>query len=441
MDRILSNKRKHIPILVLTISTLIILTIDISISNVADIVSNTIKSFPGLLLFCILDLFGILLIYLFIHYLNQRRLLAKNMLLYMTIYNTAVSTISIMIVVEILLEGRYLTSLLMLIVAMAYGMVIIMIGFLTKKFLIWLKYNKNIIVFFYLISSILIVVNGIISPIFVDVVLLNKSEYINFSTEIIFEIGFISGSVMDSISKIQTFTFNAYYIALWLGTIFLLRFYIDKIGKLKFYVLTAAPIIYFLSYGLSIYQEVYPNSPVTEAISSDFMIPILLYTYSFVACGILFGIAFYILSKNVGNSKVKIYLNCTGVGIIIFIISASATVLQAAIPPYGVPNTLFVGLSAFLILFGLYNSATIIANDASVYKKIKASISSDMKLLESIGKSEYENLLNNKISEIKKTHLNEMKHQTTFSTTDEEMRAYAEEIINELKHEHSKSAS
>jgi hypothetical protein len=360
------------------------------------------------------------------------------MLSIVLIYTTSMSIISLTILYQMTTKGGYSTNLLMMSVTIAYGFVILIIGYLAKKFIVWLRFNRNMIVFFYLVSALLIIANSIISPIFVNFILINKSEFINYDSPVIFDIGFSPGSLMDLISKMQTITFNGYYIALWLGTIFLLRFYINKIGKLKFYIVISMPIIYFLSYGLSIYQAVYPSSPVTAAISSDFMIPILLYTFSFVACGILFGIAFYLLSKSVTNSKVKIYLNCTGIGIVLFIISASATVLQAALPPYGIPNTLFVGFSSFLILFGLYNSATIIANDSSLYKKIKSSISNDSKLLESIGKSEYESILNIKLADIKQKHMNEIKIPLSLSASEDELRDYAIEILEELQYDRAK---
>jgi hypothetical protein len=89
-------------------------------------------------------------------------------------------------------------------------------------------------------------------------------------------------------------------------------------------------------------------------------------------------------------------------------------------------------------MFGLYNSATIIANDSALYKKIRNSISNDSKLLESIGKAEYENILNTKISEIKQKHIGEMKEQSSFSTTEEEMRDYASEILEELQQSRAK---
>jgi len=63
-------------------------------------------------------------------------------------------------------------------------------------------------------------------------------------------------------------------------------------------------------------------------------------------------------------------------------------VLQAGYPPFGLANVSYVGISSFLILSGLYNSAISVANDVRVRQSIKNSAINESKLLGSIGTAE-----------------------------------------------------
>lgn len=100
-----------------------------------------------------------------------------------------------------------------------------------------------------------------------------------------------------------------------------------------------------------------------QAISENLAIPILLYTASATACGILFGLAFLLISRSISStSHIREYMMIAGFGFMLFFNAGTATVLQAAYPPYGLSNVSFVGLAAFLIFFGLYHSALSIAH-------------------------------------------------------------------------------
>lgn len=128
-----------------------------------------------------------------------------------------------------------------------------------------------------------------------------------------------------------------------------MRHNIARLGKVKFWVIVTLPIIYFLGQSLLLYPTIYPPSPITEAIASNFMIPLLLYTYSITVCGILLGIGFISISRFVRAARdVRDYMFIAGLGFILFFNSAQATVLQAAYPPFGLFNVAFVATSSTL---------------------------------------------------------------------------------------------
>jgi hypothetical protein len=92
----------------------------------------------------------------------------------------------------------------------------------------------------------------------------------------------------------------------------------------------------------------------------------------------------------------------TGFGFMLFINAATATVLQAAYPPFGLSNVSLVGLSAYLILFGLYHSALSISHDVKLRQLVGNSLVSDSNFLNSIGDAQMMHELENKILDITK---------------------------------------
>jgi hypothetical protein len=281
----------------------------------------------------------------------------------------------------------------------------------------------------------MILINALDSILLFDIVLLGKSQTITPQSEVIFEIGFNPGTVMSYVSLIQSNSYLAYFILTWAATVMIMRHNITRLGKIKFGAIVTLPIIYFLGYSLLLYPDIYPPSPITEAISSDFMIPLLLYTFSVTICGILFGIGFISISRVVKHARdVRDYMLITGFGFILFFNSAQATVLQASYPPFGLINVSFVALSAYLIFLGLYNSATSVANDVILRRYIKKSTLAATKLLDDIGTAQVNKAIEAKVVDLTKATADSLEKNTGVepSLGVEEIRNYLNDVIKEV---------
>jgi hypothetical protein len=173
----------------------------------------------------------------------------------------------------------------------------------------------------------------------------------------------------------------------------------SKNRKSKGFVLVTIPVLYFLSYEISLYHQIYPADPITTALSSSLMLPILLYTYAITICGILFGFGFQSVSRAVSQRfPVRDYMVITACGCILFLNSAQATVLQAGYPSYGLANVSFVGLAFFLILTGLFNSTVSVAQDVKLRRSIKSSaLLPSSKLLDNIGTAQLTKEIEDKV--------------------------------------------
>ena len=125
----------------------------------------------------------------------------------------------------------------------------------------------------------------------------------------------------------------------------------------------------------------------------------------------------------------------TGFGFMLFFNTTSATVLQAAYPPFGLPNVSFVGLAAYLIFFGLYHSALSIAHDVKLRHLVRDSLRKDSGFLKSIGDAQMMGELESKILEITKKNSDTLEEKSgeESSMSDEEIKSYVHYVLQEIR--------
>jgi hypothetical protein len=121
-------------------------------------------------------------------------------------------------------------------------------------------------------------------------------------------------------------------------------------------------------------------------------------------------------------------------GLLLFYISGSAMVAQAAYPPYGLVSMSFTGLACYFIYSGLYSSAVIVSQDSNLRQSIKKTVTEQSKLLESIGTAYMQQELESKVLTIakKKSDLMEEKTGIESSMTENEIKEYIEMVTNEI---------
>jgi signal transduction histidine kinase len=191
-----------------------------------------------------------------------------------------------------------------------------------------------------------------------------------------------------------------------------------------------------MSYYVSLYEALAPNSPVTSAISSNLMLPILLYVYSGIACGSLFGFGFKSIARSLSqHSHIRDYMIITSYGFILYFTAAGATVLQAGYPPFGLANVSFVALASYLIFIGLYNSAISVAHDVRLRQTIKKSAIEESKLLLSIGTAQMKQEVERRVLEYTAEQRQALTQQTGVqpSLTEYEMKRYLGTVLKEIK--------
>jgi hypothetical protein len=418
---------------------------DISIANIADFpdIINFATSVGGLALFISIVVISVIGLYLVPRYLkvpqDSNPLLPSKISLGNIIYviQYILAAIIIAVTLQILFSSNYYILELMIAVPLSYGVAAFLMGTLCHRLFTWFRYNKSIITLVFAIATLLITINALASLVYFEERLAAKpSIVVTPRSEIIFDVDFEPGTAMFMVARIQVYSMVGYFVSSWAGTVLLLLHHRKRVGNLRFWSLVISPLVLLMYFFIRLFPLTNPDSPITIAFTSFDMGSFLFYTYAIAVLGILIGIGFYSVGRAVNkNVDVRNYMLVTAYGFVILFNAADATVIQTGYPPFGLPNVAFVGLSSFLIFVGLYNSAVSVSRDVQLRKYIKKSVLDEAKFLASIGTAQLQEETENKIMTIAKDRLedNAELSEITPSLTDEEIRSYVNDVIQEVK--------
>ena len=353
-----------------------------------------------------------------------------------TIIQYVLIAIMASIVLQVIINSGYYTSLLAIGATISYGLAAILTGLLAYWFLSWFRRNRALVVLMYGLAAAMISVNAIDTILYFDIVILGTKPIVTTPDSGVFftdlaELGF------PLVADMQAISLNGYFILTWAGTILLLRHNIQRIGRIKFWVLVATPMVFFMSFYIGFYQSVNAGpTPTNEEDLSAILLPIMLILLSGTAAVILFGLGFRSVAGSISQTnKVRDYMIITAYGFILFFIAAAATISGAGYPPFGIANVLLVGPFSYLILTGLYGSAISIAEDSKLRQSIKASTRDELKLLDSIGISQVQREIERKVTAATKANAAILTQQSGIepSLTDEEIQQILSQVTIEIR--------
>ena len=234
-----------------------------------------------------------------------------------------------------------------------------------------------------------------------------------------------------SINNVYQIASSVGYVLTWIATVMLLRPYIEKLGKLKFWSIMIVTMGYYL-----ISFPLFSLGYFTPSENSNAMTNILIFSLSAIFTGILFGVAFLSVARTLKiGTPARNYMIIAPYGFLLFYIAGSAFVSQAAYPPYGLISVSFTGLSCYLIYNGLYFAAISVSQDMTLRQSIRKSVMEQSKLLDNIGTAEMEKEVQKRVLTVVKKTSADMKESTGVdaSMNEGEMKDYVELVIKELR--------
>lgn len=336
------------------------------------------------------------------------------------------------VILQILLTQQYDTVMLSVVLSISYGLWIVTLSLLAIAFFSWysLRKEKNLMVLILAMSMIAYVVNGAIGLYFNADLLMQQKPIIREGDVAVFTVPSISAELEDILNIAYDIASAIAYVLTWIGAVMLLRPYVKSFGRIKFWVIMVTPMVYYLitfpleTLGILTYED--PETAIRN---------ILIFTLAAAFTGIIFGYAFLSVARTLRlGSPVRNHMIIAAYGFLLFYIAGSASVNQAAYPPYGLVSIAFIGLSCYMIYSGLYLSAVSVSQDISLRKSIRESVIEQSKLLHNIGTAEMEKRVEKQVLSMAAKTSKALAEETGVQTSlnEDEMKDYVELVIKEI---------
>jgi hypothetical protein len=338
------------------------------------------------------------------------------------------------IILEMLFTSSYNVLFIEIVIWMNYILAIALLGFLAQRFLSWYMSNHNPVVLAYSLAIIMISINAVFTLLYVT----NELAF-NYSGVTIIEPNLTPvatyGSVYDIFNAGYVITSVMSFVITWAATVLLLHNYSRNLGRAKYWILVSIPLVYFLSQFQPLFLNVFEPFRLSEPILFG-VVYTLFFSATVPAGGILFGIAFWSVARNIHSNKVKQYMMISAYGMMLLFSSnqASGLVLMPY-PPFGLVTVSFFGLASYLLLIGIYSSAISVAEDSNLRSSIRSFALKESRLLDSIGMAQMEQEIEKRVITLTKRTQDRMAEETGIksSLTEEDMKEYLEEVIREVK--------
>jgi hypothetical protein len=348
------------------------------------------------------------------------------------------SALLVILLVQMISFSKYQTIILTAICCISYSISIAFTGILGYIFFSWFRRQKNAMTIIYGIVSVIIAVNLIITLLFSITVLSSRPDEVR---QFLVSSGiFVSQDTFAALfNTLYQFSSVAMFLAMWFATAILLYYYSKRLGKIRFWILIATPLVYFLSQFFSSVLNV-SISLVADPVLVGIVLTSL-FTVSLVIGGVLFGIAFIRLSSRFSmNDAIRNYLIIAGYGFMFLLISNNGILLATVpYPPYAAQSVSFIGIASYSMLLGIHSSAIAVSNDIELRKAIRKFALGEGKLLDNIGTAEVQKVVEERASIMLKQSQKYMEEEMGFvSLTKDEVALQVESIMKELEEAKSK---
>ena len=435
-------------LLILMSIVVVTFVVDSQIGYIADFIPERLVTNEGIALFI-----GIAVIFaiggiLILQYVKTKTKESRARALHLhtihigvTIAQYVLIAIIAFVIAQILVTTQYNIVMIAAALSISYGLWIIMLALLSLAFISWLRSSRssvtvskrNVMVLILALSMIAYVVNGVTGLANHLLMLQEQQKEVVTSADVAFFPEFDPESQQQQINAVYQISAAVAYVLTWIGTVMLLRPYIHRIGKIKFYAIMGSAMVYYL-----IEHPLFVLGYFTPTGESDVevMNNILIFGIAAVLSGIIFGAAFLSIARTLQKgSALRDYMIIAAYGMLLFYVAGSAAATQAAYPPFGLASVSFTGLSCYLIYTGLYSSAISVSQDGNLRQSIRRSAVKEVKFLESMGSAQMEKELQTRVLTIAKKNSDIMTEETGVqpSLSEDDMKQYLEEVIKEIR--------
>jgi hypothetical protein len=345
------------------------------------------------------------------------------------------AAIFLFFVLQMMIFSFYSIAALTLTTVIGYAVGSLMLGVLAAKFFEWFRSNRNSVVFLYGLSSAMITINLAVTCLFVAEIL--ESQPAVVSSLMVINVPFIApGSIAELLNYPYVVSYVLSFILAWIATVWLLRHHSSSLGTIKFWVILSLPLVFFLLQFGPLFTDLLSSFFRTQPVFFG-----TFYTLFFASSksvgGVLFGIAFWVLALKIRNNIIiRNYLLLSAYGFMLLFVSNQAIVLTFNLyPPFGLSSVSFIGISSYLLMIGIYSSATSLSQDITLRQSIRRSTIRELELLDRIGMAHMKQQLEKRVINVVKAEQNNMIEQTGVQTslTEDDIKSYLDQVLDEME--------
>jgi hypothetical protein len=221
--------------------------------------------------------------------------------------------------------------------------------------------------------------------------LIYPRDYTSLITGIIVssrEIGFIYG--------LGNYVLPVMLISTWVLTVSLLRPYIQRIGKKRFWIIATLPLLYQLLTFVIRNANIVTDPAFVQIIYSQQVQ--FIFGISYQVSGIFFAIAFLAIARKMRRRVMKNYLIISSLGIISLFCSVQPGMpYYAAYPPFGLATLLFLGLSSYMLLVGMIGIGANVSRDTELRREIYRDVEARLDIFKNMGIAERQREIERKV--------------------------------------------
>lgn len=340
----------------------------------------------------------------------------------------------IYMILQMFLNSSYATFNLIVLISCSYLLSIGILGIFIARMLSLLSFNRNMMVLVLFVIAIgSITANIVITLINVSLRLEERPSETRMQFGGSMD---ISKGRFNTLDNLYFYSYLISFITAWAATASLLRYYSRKFGKLKYWLITTLPMVFFLAQFVPSYTTLLFSSIRPDPFFMATWVT-LIATVSKPLAGLMLALGFWTMARVAERTSiVRRYLVFAGFGFFLLFSSNQAILMALApYPPFGIVTITTMGISAYLVVSGLYTSTVSLSQNTEVRRSIRRLARSQSALFDSMVSAESEKEIEKRVMEIVRKESVEMANRSgvEISLSDSEAKEYLEEVIREIK--------
>jgi hypothetical protein len=336
------------------------------------------------------------------------------------------------VITTVIFNSYYSSVVLLAIVLISYGLSIFILGSLVTRVLFRISFSRaGLIAILFAFALGGVMTNAMVAMIDLSFRLSDRPVDVRL---------YLGGSVdvgkgrYNTLDTLYFLTYTISFICAWIATIALMRYYIHRLGRIKFWVIAVSPLLFFLGQFVSPFVGMISALTGTNPYTLSLFVTVIL-TLSKPIGGLMLGIAFWSMAK-IGSkySYIRRNLIISGFGFLLLFTSNQALLMSITpYPPFGLSTILIMGFAAYLVYIGIFTTITSISQNTELRKFIRQLARSE--LLDSMASIETQINVESKVLEIIKKESVRLENETGVesSLTYDDAKRYLEEVLEELK--------